>query len=319
MFCCNIKVLSQCQCSVATVNYTENLMLSISKLKRNVPWWAKIAGKIVLKRLPLKGWMWQKIGLFVPGSMLKSDYAISVFQQHISHFDENSEGWYYLELGPGDSIATCVVAWSYGAAGGYLVDYGAYASCDMTVYYSLIKKIMLMNPKRDMSGLLDCKNNAELLEATNCVYMEHGLDDLKKIKSNSVDFVFSQAVLEHVRRSEFRTFCRELYRVQSSSGVGSHSIDFKDHLGGALNSLRFSHSLWEKEWFAFNSGFYTNRLRYTELVTMFEEMSFNVDTVEREMWEKVPLRRKQLNLEFASMQEDDLLIKGAKIIMRKIR
>lgn len=292
-------------------------MLSISKFKNNVPWWVKIAGKILLKRLPLKGWMWQKIGLFVPGNMLEADYAISIYNQHIPSLNKNGEEWFYLELGPGDSVATCIISWSDGAAGGYLVDYGAYASQKMDDYYSLIEKLIATNPARDITDLLSCKNVAELLEATGCVYMEDGLESLKKIQSNSIDFVFSQAVLEHVRLSEFTEVCRELYRIQAGSGVGSHCIDSKDHLGGSLNSLRFSQDLWEKDWFAFKSGFYTNRLRCSEVRCQFEQAGFDIDLFEQEMWDAMPLDRNQLDSRFSSMQEDDLLTKGIKIITRK--
>jgi len=216
-----------------------------------------------------------------------------------------------------DSVATCIVAWSDGSAGGYLVDYGAYASNSMDDYYPLIEKLIAMNPARDITGLLNCKNVAELLEATGCIYMENGLDGLKEIQSNSIDLVFSQAVLEHVRLSEFSHVCRELYRVQALSGIGSHSIDFKDHLGGSLNSLRFPQDLWEKDWFAFNSGFYTNRLRCQEILSEFEQVGFHVDILEQEMWESIPLNRKQLDARFSSMKDADLLTKGVKIITRK--
>ena len=60
----------------------------------------------------------------------------------------------------------------------------------------------------------------------------------------------------------------ELRRIQRSEGVGSHCVSISDILGGKLNDLRFSRRIWESSLMA-NSGFYTNRLRYRELLRLF--------------------------------------------------
>jgi hypothetical protein len=63
------------------------------------------------------------------------------------------------------------------------------------------------------------------------------------------------------------TECR---RVLSDTGVASHSVDLKDHLEGGLNNLRFSEKLWESDFFV-NSGFYTNRIQFYEMLNHFKE------------------------------------------------
>ena len=286
-------------------------------MKRFLPWWAKIASKVVLSRLPVSGRIWQKLGLFVPGSMLDPDYVISVYHQHFSNLRAVHDGIHYLEFGPGDSLATCIIAWAHGASGGYLVDNGAYASEDIRCYYPLIKKLMSIGSRRDISCLMDCKNVEEILSATNCRYMQSGLESLKSIDDECIDLVFSQAVLEHVRLAEFSDVAKELYRIQKISGIGSHRIDFKDHLGGSLNSLRFSANLWEKDWFAFRSGFYTNRIRLSQVLSEFESAGFVVEVSGTEMWDQLPLRKDQMSKEFIGMEDTDLLTKGANIIVKK--
>jgi len=286
-------------------------------MKRYLPWWAKIAGKIVLSRLPVSGRTWQKLGLFSPGSMLDSNYAISVHNQHFADLHAVYEGIYYLEFGPGDSLATCIIAWAHGASGGYLVDNGAYASEDIQCYYSLIKRLISIGSRRDISCLMDCKNVEEILSATNCKYMQSGLESLKSIEDECIDLIFSQAVLEHVRLAEFFDVTKELYRIQKISGIGSHCIDFKDHLGGSLNSLRFSTDLWEKDWFAFRSGFYTNRMRLSQVLFQFESAGFVVEVAKAEMWEQLPLRKDQISGEFVNLEDTDLLTMEANIIVKK--
>ena len=39
---------------------------------------------------------------------------------------------------------------------------------------------------------------------------------------------------------------RELRRVLRNDGVFSNRVDLRDHLGAALNNLRFPESLWER-------------------------------------------------------------------------
>jgi ubiquinone/menaquinone biosynthesis C-methylase UbiE len=104
-----------------------------------------------------------------------------------------------------------------------------------------------------------------MLEDCHAEYLTNGLESIRSIPSAMVDFVFSQAVLEHVRRDEFAPMLAETFRVLREDGYSSHEIDIKDHLGQSLHSLRFPESIWESSWFA-SSGFYTNRLRHSEIV-----------------------------------------------------
>lgn len=49
-------------------------------------------------------------------------------------------------------------------------------------------------------------------------------------------------------------------------------------LGGALNHLRVLERLWESRLMA-ESGFYTQRLRYSEMLALFNEAGFRADIV----------------------------------------
>jgi hypothetical protein len=57
------------------------------------------------------------------------------------------------------------------------------------------------------------------------------------------------------------------------NGIGSHHTAFGDIFGGKLNDLRFNARIWEFSLVA-NSGFYTNRIRFTELLQLFRETGF---------------------------------------------
>ena len=110
---------------------------------------------------------------------------------------------------------------------------------------------------------------------------------------------------------------RQLRRVLRSNGVCSHLIDLRDMLGGALNHLRFPDRLWESRLMA-ESGFYTNRLRYSEMLALFNEAGFMADIVEVKRWETLPTPRSKLTRQFQHISEDDLSISGLHAILRPV-
>ena len=288
-----------------------------ASLKRALPWWAKIGAKVVLSRLPLDARTWQRLGLFSPGGMADADYARRVFESHFEAAGPLPEGFTYLELGPGDSLYTAIIARARGASGGYLIDAGAYASRAIDTYRRLIAKLKSDGEGRGMGELEGCRTVDEILEAAGCTYWQDGIAALGRVPDGCVDFVFSHAALEHIPLGEFADTCRQLYRIQKPAGVGSHQIDFQDHLGGSLNSLRFSETLWEAPWFAPRSGFYTNRLRFSAVLDHFRAAGFEADVRSIQRWDEIPLARAKLDAAFRDLAEDDLLINGALIGLRK--
>ncbi len=289
----------------------------IEGLKRALPWWAKIAAKLVLARLPVPKHTWQRLGLFSPGSMLDADYAIEVFDSHYLRAKGLRPGFSYLELGPGDSLATAIVARARGAAGGWLVDAGAYASRSPEIYRTLIAKLETADTRAALAPLTHCTATDDMLAAAGCTYVEDGLESLKNIPDNSVDFVFSQATLEHVAKQDFAETCRQLHRIHKPGSYGSHHIDFKDHLGGSLQSLRFSEALWEAPWFARRSGFYTNRLRLSHVIAHFEDAGFSVEVILRKRWPQTPMGSYKYHREFAALTLRDILTREALLRLRK--
>ncbi|HEU0071834.1 MAG TPA: class I SAM-dependent methyltransferase [Alphaproteobacteria bacterium] len=293
----------------------------VSSWRTAIPWWVKITAKVALSRLPVSGRVWQQLRIFSPGDMLLPDYAIGVFRAHYQRAGRPAPGFTYLELGPGDSLATAAVAWAHGAAGGWLVDAGAYAARDIDLYRPLLDRLAEQHEAlgllRDVRGLKDCGSVAELLERTGCRFRENGLADLKAIPEGSIDFVLSQATLEHVPRAEFAATMRELYRLMKPGAASSHQIDFKDHLGGSLHNLHFSEGFWEKPWFARRSGFYTNRLQLSDVLRDMAAAGFAVEIVQKETWDALPVEKSRLAMPFRERSDEDLKTKSAELIAKK--
>lgn len=284
-------------------------------MRRRIPWWARVGLKVAIARVPATYRLWRRLNLFRHGAMDDASYALRVFEQHFARtLLRGRPGFYCLEIGPGDSLSSALIAAAHGAARTYLLDVGAFATLDLAVYRRMaahLEKCNLRPPRLD-----NVRDHADLLRACRASYCVHGLRSLREIPSASVDFIWSHAVLEHIRRREFADFVRETYRVLAVDGVCSHVIDLKDHLGGALNNMRISSRYWEAEWMA-NSGFYTNRLRRSEILRTFREAGFAVKEIASSSWRTLPTPRGALAQEFRELEIEDLLYSEMEVVLTK--
>lgn len=280
--------------------------LVIPGLSAAIPWWAKIAAKLVLSRLPVAPRTWQRIGLFSPGGMLDPDYALSVFERHFEAAGRPGPGFTFLELGPGDSFSSAIIGHAMGAARCWLVDSGAYASRDVTAYGILTDRLRARGGAQRTVSIAEADDVSAILSRCGARYLEGGLRSLTEVPDETCDFVFSQAVLEHVPKEEFAAVMGEIHRILKPGGASSHNVDFQDHLGCSLNNLRFSERLWEAPWFARRSGFYTNRLRLSQMLAIFRETGFEVEVMQTGKWPELPLSKQALDPDFRDFEADDL-------------
>lgn len=244
-------------------------------------------------------------------------YALAVFRRHFARFrpDGDRSGFTALELGPGDSVSSALIAWAHGAEATYLVDVGRFAREELAPYRALADALEAegITPP-DLDGIDTLEG---LLARCRATYATSGLESLRELPDESIDFSWSQAVLEHVRRDELLPVLRELRRLLRPGGVSSHTIDLRDHLADALNHLRFSQRVWESEVMA-SAGFYTNRVRFAEFLRLFEQAGFAVETAEIVAWDHLPTARHKLASEFATLPEDELRIAVFDAILRPI-
>jgi SAM-dependent methyltransferase len=252
--------------------------------------------------------------------MEKPAYALDVFTKHFQHFRRSGNGarqgsFTVLELGPGESLLTVPIAYAHGANLTYLIDVGKFADYDAESY----KELAELLAQRGLSLPNKVPSSAEeLLETCHGCYLVCGLESLRSVPTGSVDFAFSHAVLEHVKRGEFLDLMLELRRVLKPDGLSSHIVDLRDHLGGALNHLRFPSYLWESKIFL-SSGFYTNRLRFSEMLAVFREAGFETQLVYVQRWPSLPIERGKIAKEFRCLREDDLLVYGFHAVLRPLK
>ncbi|MCT7961873.1 class I SAM-dependent methyltransferase [Laspinema sp. D1] len=283
-------------------------------VKQAIPWWIKIISKVILSRLPISYNIWKQISLFKHGEMGNYSYAYQVFKKHFIPA-ELPENFTTLEIGPGDSLFSGLISKALGGELCYLIDVGDYANKDQKRYQEV--NMFLVNQGLKTVNIENCNSFQEILDKNQIIYLTEGLKSLKTIPSNSVDFIFSQAVLEHIRRNEFLDVMKELRRIIKNTGYCSHMIDLKDHLGGNLNNLRFYERIWELD-FMVKSGFYTNRIRYSEMIDLFQEANFQITSIEIKKWDKLPTSRKNLAFPFRNMPDEELLVSEFSTILHPV-
>lgn len=284
-------------------------------LRQKIPWQLKIAAKLILSKLPFSYALWSKIGLFRHGKMDSYNYAWSVLRRHVKQLSSEQDNWHGLELGPGDGILSALLAPALGAAGLALLDSGDYADKNISKYQQQINDFLAKYSNYKLPDYSNCTSMNEILKHSGGSYHSNGLSSLKKLADDSFDIIYSQAVLEHVRRDEFSETMRQCRRLLKPNGVMSHVVDFKDHLGGGLSNLRISSILWEQNWFALKSNFYTNRLRFSEVVKICEDSGFILKMAEVSRYETTPISRKKLASEFSELSDDDLSISEVHLVM----
>jgi SAM-dependent methyltransferase len=94
------------------------------------------------------------------------------------------------------------------------------------------------------------------------------------VDNDTIDLIFSNAVLEHVHN--IKATVGEFTRVTRTEGIGIHEIDLRDHFfqQTPLRLLQYQDWLWNlMSWY--RPG-YTNRLRLSDYVDLFENSGLYV-------------------------------------------
>ena len=288
-------------------------------IKEIIPVWPlKIAAKLILRYIPMRHQLLRSLRIFRHGEMDNYEYALKIFKLHFAHWTKlgkSEKEFVCLEMGPGDSLASALIAKAYGASKSYHVDVDGYATKDITVYKRIAQGLG-QSGLQNVADISNLKTVDEMLLLCNSEYITTGLDGLRAIPDESIDFIWSHSVLEHVRKKEFFDTIKETHRILKKDGYASHNVDLMDHLEKSINNLRFSEKLWESNFFA-DAGFYTNRLRYSEHIKLMEQAGFIVVDTQQGQHEQIPLPRKKLHKDFQGMSENDLRTRTYSVLLKK--
>lgn len=122
----------------------------------------------------------------------------------------------------------------------------------------------------DLRETKDCDKALRRLEINNMTI------ENCNIPKNSIDFIFSKTVFEHVK--DVKKTSKVLYDILSEKGCMYHIIDFRDHVD--TSTIRFDFLRYDKEtWSSINNS--TNLWRVNDIISVWEELGFKVTVVER--------------------------------------
>jgi SAM-dependent methyltransferase len=134
------------------------------------------------------------------------------------------------------------------------------------------------------------------------------------IENESVDLIYSHAVLEHV--NDLESAYRTMYRWLRPGGFISHQIDFRSH--GMTQEWNGHWAVSEMQWkIAAGKRLYLiNRQPCSEHVRNIEENGFEI-VYYMDKREESSIERKQLARRWKDLSDEDLRCSGAFIQARK--
>lgn len=172
---------------------------------------------------------------------------------------------------------------------------------------------------------VDRNNYREILKEYFNINYIAPLDARKtSIESNSIDFILSNATMEHIPQKDLPDIMKESYRIMKPGGIMSNVIDYRDHWSFFDNSISVYNYLQysDKEWRKLNpSIMYQNRMRHSDYIKIISEAGFQIleekpnypTESEIELLKKIKITDHYLK----NYTSEDLSIKSSMLVLRK--
>ncbi|PZW37875.1 hypothetical protein C8P66_13927 [Humitalea rosea] len=272
-----------------------------------LPWWGKVGVKLALAALRLPRDGLRRIGIgrhsFIaddPSRLLDEPAG------HVARYRAltGRVPVSVLELGPGRMVARAPAYAALGCREVWFADVEDDAPQDVAAY----ARVAALAAGRGWAApdLSAAKDRAAALAACGARLLI-GPEALAAIPAGSVDLIISDVALEHVRRAALPGLLAELRRISAPGALGRHAVDFHDHVGAGLNTLRFSPQFWEGEWVG-RSGLYVNRLGLGALLGAFARAGFPVTSVTEALaWPAPPPGAAHIHPELRDTPAGDLI------------
>ncbi len=214
-------------------------------------------------------------------------YAVQVAENclgHLAAHDVSVKGRRVLELGPGRNLGTALVLACHGARMTAVEPNAVAWEADYhPLFYAALREWLARNRSLLDRGPLDRVVRKGRIPEELIDFRPGSLEDSPSLPGNSMDIVFSNAVLEHV--FDLQTTLAELARITRPGGLNFHQIDLRFHL---LSSDPLKFILYNSRKYArlreFTSGECGSRVRYAEYKNLFQEAGFRVVGEEINLW-----------------------------------
>lgn len=183
---------------------------------------------------------------------------------------------------------------------------------------TLIPKSVLEDRMKKIRGFASTKM---IFQMANIIYKSPGDATRTGLQDNSIDMVFSHAVLEHVPESIIDGFLIETKRILKKDGIAYHAIGEHDHYAGfnknvnKVNFLQYPEWLWS--FFIKNKLSYHNRLREKEFIRIFELHGAKIEMINNNIdpEDVEALKTMKIDKRFSGMTLEELAVNYSEIIL----
>lgn len=223
------------------------------------------------------------------------------------------------EVGPGEFLYNAFYEYQMGAVKEYLIDVEDWAGVGNGKQGYDEPRIALSSSleiNRELPNNLVDLPLGKQLEKINAVYSIEGIGGYSLIMDASVDFIFSNVVLQHIRKREFEQTIGEMSRIMKLGAIAFHTVDLRDMLGGHKRHLEIPSNVWEDD-IHYSMPCYTNRIQCNQMCDVFEKKGFSIMKVERGYFDDIPVKKNRLIDEFKDIPEEELMTSQFSIILKK--
>lgn len=152
-------------------------------------------------------------------------YAVQIAKTQLDQMRQLGvapEGIRFLELGPGTDFGPALILASMGAS--VIVADRFLSEWQEEHHRPLYRRLVELWPGPNSQLLAAVEGG---YEATTLIRLAEPAEALSSIGDATIDFTYSNAVLEHI--SEIEAVTREIARVMKPGAKGAHQIDLRDH------------------------------------------------------------------------------------------
>lgn len=284
------------------------------------------------------------------GGTVAAVYCYSVFLRHrvmAAQYGLAAQPLSVVELGPGDSLGTGLMALLTGAKRYVAIDAVRHASpsTNLAVLDELVRLISQrlpipsdgvcadIRPELGSYGfphqIFDDSTLAQALAPQRIESIRRSLSNggqgemirylaplgaMNEIKTESIDWIFSQAVMEHVDvPSETYAQC---YRCLKPGGVMTHQIDYRCHETAPEWNGHWKYPQWLWSLMRGRRPWFVNRLAHSQHRRMQQEAGFEI-CAQILQTEQGGIARSQLARRFRGMSDEDFVTAGAFFVSAK--
>lgn len=234
------------------------------------------------------------------------------FLNQIKEYDNNYnfKNKTILEIGPGKNLLLAIIFILNGAKKVYLIDkYKQIFNDKFNIkLYNQYLILHLEEYKKNIKNYFSIKEKI-------IYFGKESIEKINKLENNSIDFIFSHAVLEHVFNLDLTI--KRIYQLLKRGGFSSHKVDLRDHFHIRdkcyLDFLKYPNKYWK-----FIGD--TNRVRFSQYIKLFREYNFKILNVKLQKMGpilKIEEIKKKIYKDFKNLDSEILSIRGFYIFLKK--